>query len=268
MASKRAARVIAVANQKGGVGKTSTAVNLAAALAERGHQILLLDLDPQGNASTALGSDSAARRRSMYQVLSGDCRLADAVVATPVPRLILVPATQDLAAAEVEFSSLSAREYQLKSVLDQADISEINAAIDMVVIDCPPALGLLTINALAAADSLLVPLQAEFLALEGLSYLLRTIEQVTRRLNPDLVIDGVLLTMVDRRNNLSAAVGDDVRRYLSDLVFTTEIPRNIRISEAPSYGLPVLLYDRKCAGSAAYVALAQEFEQRLSRLAG
>lgn len=268
METSGAARVIAVANQKGGVGKTTTAVNLAAALAERGYQVLLLDLDPQGNASTAVGSESASRSAGMYQVMTGDCRLADAIVGTPVPRLMLVPATQDLAAAEVEMSALPEREFRLKQVLEQANAAGFDAPFDLVLIDCPPALGLLTINALTAADSLLVPLQAEFLALEGLSYLLRTIEQITRALNPALVVEGVLLTMVDRRNNLSGAVGDDVRRYLGDLVFSTEIPRNVRISEAPSHGLPVLLYDRRCAGSAAYVALAEELEQRLARLAG
>lgn len=268
METSGAARIIAVANQKGGVGKTSTAVNLATALAERGYQVLLLDLDPQGNASTAVGVDSAARQRGMYQVLTGECALRDAVVATPVPRLSLVPATQDLAAAEVEFSGLAEREFQLRSILTAADTAAFDPPFDLVLIDCPPALGLLTINALVAADSLLVPLQAEFLALEGLSYLLRTIEHVTRSLNPDLAVEGVLLTMVDRRNNLSSAVGDDVRRYMGDLVFSTEIPRNVKISEAPSHGLPVLLYDRRCAGSLAYIALAEELEQRLARLAG
>lgn len=268
METSGAARIIAVANQKGGVGKTSTAVNLAAALAERGYQVLLLDLDPQGNASTAVGVNSTERQRGMYQVLTGECALRDAVLETPVPRLSLVPATQDLAAAEVELSGLPDREFHLRSILNAADTATFDPPFDLVLIDCPPALGLLTINALAAADSLLVPLQAEFLALEGLSYLLRTIEQVTRSLNPDLAIEGVLLTMVDRRNNLSSAVGDDVRRYLGDLVFSTEIPRNVKISEAPSHGLPVLLYDRRCAGSLAYIALAEELEQRLARLAG
>ena len=268
MASHKAARLIAVANQKGGVGKTTTAVNLATALAERGFQVLLLDLDPQGNASTALGSNSAERTLGMYQVLTGDCRLQDAAIATLVSGLTLVPATQDLAAAEVELSNLGQREFRLKSILSETDMSAFPAPIDLILIDCPPALGLLTINALAAADSLLVPLQAEFLALEGLSYLLRTIDQVTRSLNPALVVDGVLLTMVDRRNNLSSAVGDDVRSHLGDLVFDTEIPRNVRISEAPSHGLPVLLYDRRCVGSQAYAALAEELEQRLARLVG
>ena len=268
MATSRAARIIAVANQKGGVGKTSTAVNLATALAERGYQVLLVDLDPQGNASTAVGVNSEDRTLGMYQVLTGECGLRDAVVATPVPRLMLLPATQDLAAAEVELSALPEREFCLRSILNASDMAGFDPLFDLVLIDCPPALGLLTINALAAADSLLVPLQAEFLALEGLSYLLRTIEQVTRSLNPGLAVEGVLLTMVDRRNNLSSAVGDDVRRYLGDLVFSTEIPRNVKISEAPSHGLPVLLYDRRCAGSLAYIALAEELEQRLARLAG
>ena len=268
MANGKAPRVIAVANQKGGVGKTTTAVNLAAAMAERGYRVLLLDLDPQGNASTAVGLNSADRRQGIYQALSGDCGLEDAIVGTPVPGLFLLPSTQDLAAAEIEFSSLPEREFQLKGLLAQIRDIGPDVAVDLVFIDCPPALGLLTVNALSAADSLLVPLQAEFLALEGLSYLLRTIEQVTRGLNPDLAIDGVLITMMDRRNNLSAAVSDDVRRYLGKLVYDTEIPRNVRISEAPSHGLPVLLYDRKCAGAEAYAALAIEFEQRLATVAG
>lgn len=264
MANGKAPRVVAVANQKGGVGKTTTAVNLAAGMAERGYRVLLLDLDPQGNASTAVGLNSADRELGIYQVLSGDCSIADAIVGTAVPGLFLLPSTQDLAAAEIEFSSLPKREYRLKEILAQVSNVAADAGLDLVLIDCPPALGLLTVNALTAADGLLVPLQAEFLALEGLSYLLRTIEQVTRHLNPDLVVDGVLLTMVDRRNNLSTAVGDDVRRYLGKLVYDTEIPRNVRISEAPSHGLPVLLYDRKCAGSEAYSALAVEFERRLA----
>lgn len=259
-------RLLAIANQKGGVGKTTTAINLATALAAIKQRVLLIDLDPQGNASTAMGSESASRQRGMYEALSGDCPLSEAVVPTMVPRLWLVPATQDLAAAEVELSALPGREFRLKSML--ADAGAFDPPFDLVLIDCPPALGLLTINALAAADSLLVPLQAEFLALEGLSYLLRTIDQVTRSLNPSLAIDGVLLTMVDRRNNLAGAVGDDVRRHLGELVFATEIPRNVRISEAPSHGLPVLLYDRRCAGAVAYAALAEEFEQRLAQLAG
>jgi len=268
MANGKAPRVVAVANQKGGVGKTTTAVNLAAAMAERGTRVLLLDLDPQGNASTAVGLNSADRAQGIYQVLLRDCGLGDAIVGTPVPGLFLVPSTQDLAAAEIEFSSLLQREYRLKEILAEAGDFAVDAGLDLVLIDCPPALGLLTVNALTAADGLLVPLQAEFLALEGLSYLLRTIEQITRGLNPNLVIDGVLLTMVDRRNNLSAAVGDDVRRYLGKLVYETEIPRNVRISEAPSHGLPVMLYDRKCAGSEAYAALAVEFEQRFVAAAG
>ncbi len=268
MANVKAPRVVAVANQKGGVGKTTTTVNLAAAMAERGFRVLLLDLDPQGNASTAAGLSSADRSQGIYQVLSGDCSLADAIVGTPVPGMFLLPSTQDLAAAEIEFSSLPEREYRLKAILAQINYVAAEAALDLVLIDCPPALGLLTVNALVAADGLLVPLQAEFLALEGLSYLLRTIEQITRGLNPDLVIDGVLLTMADQRNNLSSAVGNDVRRHLGQMVYDTEIPRNVRISEAPSHGLPVLLYDRKCAGSEAYAALAVEFEQHLRAAAG
>ncbi|HKK31190.1 MAG TPA: AAA family ATPase [Alphaproteobacteria bacterium] len=263
MAKHEPPRVVAVANQKGGVGKTTTAVNLSAALADQGFRVLLIDLDPQGNASTAIGLESAVRQRGMYEVLSGECGLEDVAVLTPVPGLLLAPATVDLAAVEVEFSGIAEREYRLQEILAPLRSVDSPLPLDMVIIDCPPALGLLTVNALTAADSLLVPLQAEFLALEGLSYLLRTIEQVTRRLNPGLAIEGVLVTMVDRRNNLSTAVGDDVRRYLGDLVYATEIPRNVRISEAPSYGLPVLLYDRRCAGTEAYAQLAAEFLARL-----
>jgi chromosome partitioning protein len=263
MAISKTPRIVAVANQKGGVGKTTTAVNLATALAERGLRVLLIDLDPQGNASTAIGANSASRKRGIYEVLSETCSLDEATVRTNVANLDLVPATVDLAAAEVEFSAVDHREFRLKGILEPLRAGALGKRTDFIIIDCPPALGLLTVNALAAADSLLVPLQAEFLALEGLSYLLRTIDQVTRNLNPDLVIDGILLTMVDRRNNLSSAVGDDVREHLGRLVYDTEIPRNVRISEAPSHGLPVLLYDRKCAGSTAYISLADEFISRL-----
>jgi len=255
-------RIVAIANQKGGVGKTTTAVNLAAALALAGERVLVIDLDPQGNASTALGMDWQQRQWTIYHVLCGDCRLAEAAMPTGVDWLTCVPATVDLAALEVELSESSGRELLLREILAQLDGFLANRRPGIVLIDCPPALGLLTLNALAAADSLLVPLQAEFLALEGLSHLLRTVDSVTARINPALFVDGVLMTMVDRRNNLCSAVVDDARSYLGDLVYRTEIPRNIRLSEAPSHGMPVAVYDPRCAGAQAYAALADEFLAR------
>ncbi len=255
-------RTVAIANQKGGVGKTTTAVSLAAALAERERRVLLIDLDPQGNASTGVGAGIGSRALGSYQVLSGEAGLQQAVIPTLLPFLDLLPATVDLAAAEVEFSAVSRREHRLKEILGTLHHGT-GTRYDFVLIDCPPALGWLTVNALVAADSLLVPLQAEFLALEGLSHLLRTIDQVTRNLNPDLTIEGVLMTMVDRRNNLSSAVGDDVRAHLGNLVYKTEIPRNVKVSEAPSFGKPVTIYDPKCVGARAYFDLAAEFLERM-----
>lgn len=255
-------RIIAIANQKGGVGKTTTAVNLAASLANTGMRVLVIDLDPQGNASTALGVDRQQRRHTIYHALYGDCSLADATTSTAVEGLDLVSATVDLAAVEVELSDREDREALLRGVLGQLNHLPPAQQPQFVLVDCPPTLGLLTINALAAADSLLIPLQAEFLALEGLSYLLRTVETITGKINPGLTIDGVLMTMVDKRNNLSTAVCNDARSHLGALVYETEIPRNVRLSEAPSHGLPVALYDPKCTGAVAYDALAQEFLDR------
>jgi chromosome partitioning protein len=253
---------IAVANQKGGVGKTTTAINLATALAAIGWRVLLVDLDPQGNASTGLGVGQAQRVRSSYDVLIGTSSVADAVVSTRVPRLDLLPATVDLSGAEVEMVGLNDRAHRLEKALDA-----VSARWDVCLIDCPPSLGLLTVNALVAARNVLVPLQCEFFALEGLSQLLQTVERIRGAFNPTLSIIGVALTMFDRRNNLSQAVAEDVRACLGPVVFDTVVPRNVRLSEAPSHGLPALIYDLKCPGSEAYVRLARELISRLPRVA-
>jgi chromosome partitioning protein len=253
---------IAVANQKGGVGKTTTAINLATALAATGWRVLLIDLDPQGNASTGLGIGQALRDRSSYDVLTGGSSLEEAVVPTKVPRLDLVPATVDLSGAEIELVALEERTHRLDKAVDAAA-----SRWDVCLIDCPPSLGLLTINALVAAQSILVPLQTEFFALEGLSQLLQTIERIRARFNPELSILGVALTMFDRRNNLSSQVAADVRACLGKVVFETVIPRNVRLSEAPSHGIPALIYDHRCPGSEAYIALARELIGRLPKAA-
>jgi chromosome partitioning protein len=253
----RRAHIIAVANQKGGVGKTTTAINLATALAAAGHRILVIDLDPQGNASTGFGVAREARGVSSYDVLLGECELDAAAVSTAVPRLKLVPASPDLAGAELELSQIQHRE-----VLLSRAIRHRLAGYDEVLIDCPPSLNLLTINALVAADRVLVPLQCEFYALEGLAQLMRTIERVQRALNPRLALQGVLLTMYDRRNNLCDLVAADVRGHFGDKVYDTVIPRNVRVSEAPSHGMPVLIYDQRCPGSQAYIRLAAEMLRR------
>ncbi|MEO6224840.1 MAG: ParA family protein [Sphingomicrobium sp.] len=254
---------IAVANQKGGVGKTTTAINLATALAAIGWRVLLVDLDPQGNASTGIGIGASQRTRSSYDVLIGAATIVEAAIATRVPRLDLLPATVDLSGAEVEMVGMTERAHRL----DQAFGAAPAGRWDICVIDCPPSLGLLTVNALAAARHLLVPLQAEFFALEGLSQLLQTVERIRTSLNPGLSILGVVLTMFDRRNNLSQAVSDDVRACLGSAVFDTVVPRNVRLSEAPSHGLPALIYDLKCPGSEAYLRLAREVIARLPQLA-
>jgi chromosome partitioning protein len=254
---------IAVANQKGGVGKTTTAINLATALAATGSRVLLVDLDPQGNASTGLGIGQARREYSSYDLLTGEKNVEEAVIATRVPRLDLVPAVVDLSGAEIELVEMAERTHRL----DLAFAAVPAGRWDVILIDCPPSLGLLTINALVAAQFILVPLQAEFFALEGLSQLLQTIERIRARFNPELSILGVALTMYDRRNNLSAQVADDVRACLGRVVFDTMIPRNVRLSEAPSHGIPALIYDYRCSGSEAYIKLARELIGRLPRLA-
>ncbi len=251
---------VAIANQKGGVGKTTTAINVVSAFAASGWRTLLIDLDPQGNASTGLGVHVPDRVHSSYEVLVDQASIADCTQPTSVPGLDLVPATVDLSGAEVELIGVENRIHRLRSALAH------QGGYDICFIDCPPSLGLLTLNALTAADTVLVPLQCEFFALEGLSQLLTTIEQVQQRFNADLGILGIVLTMADRRNRLTDQVADDVRGCLGKLVFDVVIPRNVRLSEAPSHGLPALLYDENCAGSRAYVALTRELIGRLPQL--
>ncbi|MET0969578.1 MAG: ParA family protein [Tardiphaga sp.] len=256
-------RILALANQKGGVGKTTTAINLGTALAAIGERVLIVDLDPQGNASTGLGIDRRNRSCSTYDVLIGEAPLRDAVIATAVPRLHIAASTMDLSGLELELGSTRDRAFRLRNA-----IGELNTNVDpgsdytYVLIDCPPSLNLLTVNAMAASDAILVPLQCEFFALEGLSQLLQTVEQVRSTLNPNLSIHGIVLTMFDARNNLSNQVVADVRQFMGSKVYDTMIPRNVRISEAPSYGKPVLVYDLKCLGSEAYLRLATEVIQR------
>ncbi|MGN7126226.1 ParA family protein [Methylorubrum thiocyanatum] len=258
-------RVLALANQKGGVGKTTTAINLGTALAAIGEQVLVIDLDPQGNASTGLGIDRRRRKVSTYHVMAGEAPLTEAITPTAVPRLSVAPSTMDLLGLELELASAPDRAHRLRNILRELTTPEGIEPVSYVLIDCPPSLNLLTINALAAADAVMVPLQCEFFALEGLSQLLRTVEQVRGALNPKLQIQGVVLTMYDPRNNLSTQVVADVRGFMGDKVYETMIPRNVRVSEAPSHGKPVLLYDLKCAGSQAYLRLASEVIQREGR---
>jgi chromosome partitioning protein len=262
-------RILAIANQKGGVGKTTTAINLGTALAAVGESVLIVDLDPQGNASTGLGIDHAARQHSTYDVLTGEATLQSAVLPTSVPRLSIASSTPDLSGLELEIGHTRDRAFRLRNALAPFASSQPDKpSFTYILLDCPPSLNLLTVNAMAAANAVLVPLQCEFFALEGLSQLLKTVEQVRQTLNPGLSIHGIVLTMFDARNNLSEQVVSDVRQYMGDKVYDTIIPRNVRISEAPSYGKPVLVYDLKCAGSEAYLKLATEIIKRERELTG
>jgi chromosome partitioning protein len=251
-------RVLAIANQKGGVGKTTTAINLGTALAAVGETVLIVDLDPQGNASTGLGIERRAGQHSTYHVLMGDAPLASVIVTSGIPRLDCAPATMDLLGAELELAQIDRKTYRLQDAIAKLGFSKYS----YIIVDCPPSLNLLTVNSLCAADAVLVPLQCEFFALEGLSQLLKTVERIRSNLNARLTIQGVVLTMFDKRNSLSEQVAQDVRGVLGDKVYQTVIPRNVRVSEAPSHGKPVLLYDHACMGSQAYIRLASEIIQR------
>ena len=256
----RAPRVLAIANQKGGVGKTTTAINLGTALAAIGETVLIVDLDPQGNASTGLGIERRDRRTSTYDVLAANRPMREAIVPTAVPRLHIAPSTMDLSGLELEIGQQRDRAFHLRNALNA--LNTTGEAYSYVLVDCPPSLNLLTVNSMAAADAILVPLQCEFFALEGLSQLLKTVDQVKTTLNPKLSIHGIVLTMFDARNNLANQVVADVRQFMGRKVYNTVIPRNVRVSEAPSYGKPVLVYDLKCVGSEAYLRLATEIIQR------
>ncbi|HEX4183195.1 MAG TPA: ParA family protein [Caulobacteraceae bacterium] len=253
-----ALRVLSISNQKGGVGKTTTAINLGTALAAVGEKVLILDLDPQGNASTGLGVPRGQRKTTAYDVIVGGASLKDAAVHTALPGLDLIPSDPDLSGVEMELAGAQRRSFRMRDAIAALRDSEDGGGYTYILIDCPPSLNLLTVNAMAAADAVLVPLQCEFFALEGLTQLMRTVDLVRGSLNPRLEIQGVVLTMYDRRNSLSEQVAQDVRSHFGDKVYETVIPRNVRVSEAPSYGQPVLIYDLKCTGSQAYLKLARE----------
>lgn len=250
-------RVIAIANRKGGVGKTTTTVNVATAMAAAGKKVLVIDLDPQGNASTSMGINKRGRMVSSYEILLGEKKLSEGIVWTEIPNFSLVPSSPDLAGAEIELVDMDNREYSLRKAIERDAVN-----YDYVLIDCPPSLSLVTINALVAANAVIVPLQCEFLALEGITDLIRNINQIKKRFNPSLELQGVVLTMYDKRNNLTQMVEDDVRNFFGKKVYETVIPRNVRISEAPSHGKPVLIYDFKCPGSQAYISLTGEVLKR------
>jgi chromosome partitioning protein len=262
----KAPRILALANQKGGVGKTTTAINLGTALAAIGERVLIIDFDPQGNASTGLGIDRRNRACSTYDVMVGEAKLRDSILHTAVPRLHIAPSTMDLSGLELEISTARDRAYRLRNAITALNSGDAESDYTYVLVDCPPSLNLLTVNAMAASNAILVPLQCEFFALEGLSQLIKTVEQVRETLNPDLTIHGIVLTMFDSRNNLSNQVVADVREFMGRKVYDTVIPRNVRVSEAPSYGKPVLVYDLKCVGSEAYLRLATEIIQREKEL--
>lgn len=253
--------IFALANQKGGVGKTTTAINLSTAFAAIGFKVLLIDVDPQGNATSGAGVSLKKEDKTIYDALLGLCSISEIIHPTPVPNLSLVPANINLAAAEIELHALPAKQNAMKQLLES-----VRTGYDIVLIDCPPSLGLLTINALTSADGIIIPLQCEYFALEGLAHLINTVNLIKRSLNSRLIIEGILLTMVDKRNNLAAMVESDVRNNFGELVYKTIIPRNVKLSEAPSHGKPALIYDRKCIGSLAYIMLAKEiYEKHLER---